>query len=73
MWPWSSFAPWTTLTEALEVPDDDGQLSAPAFIDGSTVRAPTASRTLVIVLSDVVVIVALLVLWSVLRRSKNSD
>ena len=36
-------------------------------------RDPTASRTLVIVLSQVVVIVALVVLWSVLRERRSSD
>lgn len=34
---------------------------------------PKASRTLVIVLSQVVVIVALVVLWSVLRGRRSSD
>lgn len=36
-------------------------------------RAPSASRTVVIVLAEVVAIVALLVLWSALRRGKTSD
>jgi hypothetical protein len=34
---------------------------------------PTAGRTLVIVLSQVVVIVALVVLWSVLRGRRSSE
>jgi hypothetical protein len=36
-------------------------------------RVPTTGRTLVIVLSQVVVIVALVVLWSVLRGRRSSD
>jgi len=35
-------------------------------------RAPNASRTVVIVLAEVVVIVALLVLWSTLRGRKRN-
>ena len=34
---------------------------------------PKASRTLVIVLSQVVVIIALVVLWSVLRGRRSGD
>ncbi len=34
---------------------------------------PTAGRTLVIVMSQIVVIVALVVLWSVLRGRRSSD
>jgi hypothetical protein len=35
-------------------------------------QTPTVSRTLVIVLAEVMVIVVLLVLWSALRRGKTS-
>jgi hypothetical protein len=36
-------------------------------------RYPTLARTLVIVLSQVVVIVGLVVLWSVLRGRRSTD
>ncbi len=36
-------------------------------------RVPTTGRTLVIVMSQIVVIVALVVLWSVLRGRRSSD
>jgi hypothetical protein len=36
-------------------------------------RTPTATRTLVIVLAQVVVIVALIVLWSIVRRCRSSE
>jgi hypothetical protein len=42
-------------------------------LSGREAHDPTASRTLVIVLSQVVVIVALVVLWSVLRGRRSSD
>ena len=50
---------------------DTGEAGATAGNGRS--RVPTASRTVVIVLAEVVVIVALLVLWSALRRGKTSD
>ncbi len=52
---------------------DANERAAEASTNGSMARRPTAGRTVVIVLAEVVVIVALLVLWSVLRGGKTSD
>lgn len=42
-------------------------------VGGEEIRVPTTGRTLVIVLSQIVVIVALVVLWSVLRGRRSSN
>jgi hypothetical protein len=42
-------------------------------VEAEEPRVPTVGRTVVIVLSQIVVIVALVVLWSVLRGRRSGD
>ena len=53
--------------------DDPMETEGVQQVRGRKACDPKASRTVVIVLSQVVVIVALVVLWSVLRRRRSSD
>ena len=51
----------------------DGDTGEAGIVDGhGRSQTPTVSRTVVIVLAEVVVLVALLVLWSAVRRGKTS-
>ena len=53
--------------------DDGMETTETRRVSNDKACDPKASRTLVIVLSQVVVIVALVVLWSVLRGRRSSD
>ena len=53
--------------------DDHMETEETQQVRSEKVCDPKASRTLVIVLSQVVVIAALVVLWSVLRGRRSSD
>jgi hypothetical protein len=53
--------------------DDRMEIEEVQQVSGDRACDPKASRTLVIVLSQVVVIVALAVLWSVLRGRRSSE
>jgi hypothetical protein len=53
--------------------DDRMETEEGQEVSGDKACDPKASRTLVIVLAQIVVIVALVVLWSVLRGRRSGD